>query len=130
MLNPNQYQTHQAWVAFQLTERPIRTVSDGDFNLIGMIDAASGFMLGTTLVATTRVELSEDDARILLREGERQARQWPATLFIPNGRMGNPLMLEAERLGIAVIRVSHDELLPLIGEAIASFRERIGGESR
>lgn len=130
MLNPNQYQTHQAWVAFQLTERTIRTVSDGDFNLIGMIDAASGFMLGTTLVATTRVELSEDDARILLREGERQARQWPATLLIPNWRMGNPLMLEAERLGIAVIRVSHDELLPLIGEAIASFNERIGGDSR
>ncbi len=45
MLHPNQFQVNEAWIAFQLNDAPIHTRSDGDFNCIALMDAASCFMM-------------------------------------------------------------------------------------
>ena len=58
-------------------------------------------------------------------ELKRQASQ----LFIPSGQFNSVVPAEAERLGIAVVRVPEAQLLVLIGQARESFKEHFGGGS-
>ena len=126
MFHPNQFQVNEAWIAFKLNEAPVRTESDGDFNLIALMDAASCFILSTTLVPAIAPEPSEMEVKRLLREGQAHKQQLPKTLFVPNDQPAKLLTTEAERQGITVIRVPEDRLLPFVGEARDGFKERFG----
>ncbi len=126
MFHPNQFQVNEAWIAFKLNEAPVRTESDGDFNLIALMDAASCFILSTTLVPAIAPEPSEMEVKRLLREGQAHKQQLPKTLFVPNDQPAKLLTTEAERQGITVIRVPEDQLLPFVGEARDGFKERFG----
>ena len=126
MFRPNQFQVNEAWIAFKLNDAPVRTESDGDFNLIALMDAASCFILSTTLVSVTAPEPSKMEAKRLLKEGQAHKQQLPKTLFVPNDQPAKLLTVEAERQGITVIRVPEDQLLPFVGEARDSFKERFG----
>jgi hypothetical protein len=74
-------------------------------------------------------ELSQMDAKRLLKSGQSQKQQLPKTLFIPVEQPANLLSTEAERQGITVARVTEAELLVFVGEARESFSERFGGGS-
>ena len=126
MLHPSQFQVNEAWIAFTLNDVPIATGSDGDFNFVTLMDAASCFILSSALVSATAAELSKMEAKRLLKEGEAHKQQLPKTLFIPRERPAGVLSAEAERRGITVVRLPMDELLPFVGEAKESFRERFG----
>jgi hypothetical protein len=102
VLHPNQFQVNEAWTAFRLNDAPVRTESDGDFNLFALIDAASCFILSTTLVTLSASEPSKMDVRRLLRQGRAHKQQLPKTLFVPKGRPAKFLTTEAERQGIAI----------------------------
>lgn len=123
MLHPNQFQINEAWIAFQLNNTPVRTEKDGKFNCVALMDAASCFIFGMVMVPAGAPELSEFQVRRLLKRGWETKRQYPATLFVPAGRFQNVLPAEAERQGIAVVRVEDRQLLVFTREARRSFKE-------
>ena len=129
MLHPDQFQVNEAWIAFKLNDAPIQTESDGDFNFIALMDAASCFILSSATVPTSATQLSGMEARRLLKEGQAHKQQLPTTLFISDEQPADFLAAEAERQGIGVVRVPDDELLLFIGAARDGFRERFGGGS-
>ena len=129
MLHPNQFQVNEAWILFKLNDAPICTESDGDFNFIALMDAASCFILSSAPVPTIAAEPSKMEATRLLKEGQARKQQLPKTLFIPSNQTAPLLSAEAKRQGITVVSVPEDQLLPFIGEAREGFRERFGGST-
>lgn len=129
MLHPSQFQVDEAWIVFKINEGPIFTKADGDFNVIGLMDAASCFMLGAEFVPATSVEPSELESKRLLKRGQSHNQQLPGTLYIPDNQVADILSTEAERNGIAVVRVPESQLLVFIGEAREGFKQRVGGGS-
>lgn len=127
MLHPNQFQVNEAWIAFKLNDAPIRTESDGDFNCVALMDAASCFILSSAFVPLNETEPSKMEVRRLLKKGQAHKQELPKRLFIPSNQPANILAVEAERQSIAVVRVPEDQLLPFIGEARESFKERFSG---
>ena len=126
MLHPNQFQVNEAWIVFKLNDEPIRTQADGDFDFVALMDAASCFILSSSPVPANMAEPSKLEAKRMLKEAKAHKQQLPKTLFIPSTQPAQHLSLEAERQGIAVIRVPEVELLLFIGEAREGFRERFG----
>ena len=124
-LHPNQFQVNEAWIAFQLNETPIGTDQDGSFNCIGLMDAASCYILGTELISTSEAEPSQRQARDMLTAAWAKKGEFPRTLFLPTGRFQGALKAEAERLGMAVISAPEDQLLVFIGEARDGYREHM-----
>lgn len=39
MLHPDQFHVNEAWIAFQLNDRPMHTEQDGDFDILAFMDA-------------------------------------------------------------------------------------------
>ncbi len=129
MLHPNQFQVNEAWIAFQLNDAPIQTGADGDFNCIALMDAASCFILTSTLVSIHGAKQSKLQARRLLKEACAHKQKLPKTLFIPSEQPAESLALEAERQKVAVVRVPENQLLLIIGDAREGFKEHFGGGS-
>lgn len=127
VLHPNQFKVNEAWIVFQLNDDPIRTEQDGDFNLLALMDAASCYILASTLSAAARSEPAQMEAKRLFKEGQAQANCWPKTLYVPSEQAARFVVAEAEQLGVSVVRVAEAQLLPFIGEAREGFRERFGG---
>ena len=126
MLHPNQFQVNEAWIAFQLNDVPIRTETDGDFNCIALMDAASCFILTSAFVSINEPGPTKIEARRLLKQARAHKQAMPKTLFVPSGHPADHLALEAERQKVTVVRVPFDQLLLFIGEAREGFRERFG----
>src|SRR5512145_326463 len=115
MLHPKQFKVNEAWLAFKLNELPISTDLEGDFNCIAFMDAASCFILANTFAPAGEAEPSKIAVRQLLKEAKAHKHHLPKTLFIPTGQFNSILPAEAERRGIAVVRVPEDQLLVFIG---------------
>lgn len=127
MLNPNQFQVNEAWIAFKLNDRAIRTEQDGDFDFIALMDAASCFILSSAPVPVSLAEPTQAESKQFLKEGRAHRKQWPKTLFVSANQPARYLSAEAERHGIEVIRVEQDQLLPFIGEAREDFKVHFEG---
>ena len=125
MLHPNQFQVNEAWIAFQLNDEPIHTEQDGSFNCIGLMDAASCFILGTELVPVNEPEPSQLQTRRLLKAGWVHKKRLPVTLFVPTGQFQDVLPTEAKRQGVSVVPVPETQLLVFIGEARQGYREHV-----
>ena len=125
VLHPNQFQVNEAWLAFQLNEKPISTGKDGSFNCICLVDAASCYILGTELISTSEAEPSQRQARDMLTAAWAKKGEFPQTLFMPTGCFQGTLKAEAARLGITVVSVTEDQLLVFIGEAREGYREHM-----
>jgi len=48
MLQPGQFAPNQAWILFKLNQVPISTETDGEFDVIALMDAASLFITPST----------------------------------------------------------------------------------
>ena len=129
MLHPNQFQVNEAWILFKLNDAPVVAGSDGDFNLFALMDAASCFILSSVPMPATQVEPSKMEAERLLKEAQAHKQRVPKQLFIPSDQAARLFILEAERQGIAVVRVSSDQLQRFVGEAQEGFKARFGGGS-
>lgn len=129
MLHPSKFKVNEAWIAFRLNEAPITTETDGDFNVIALMDAASCFILGAEFVPVTSAEPSVTEIRRLIESGRSHKQQLPKTLYIPENQAADILCAEAQRNGIAVIRVPEEQLLVFIGEAREGLKAHIGGGS-
>ena len=123
------FKVNEAWIVFRLNEAPISTETDGDFNVIALMDAASCFILGAEFVSATSAEPTEMEVRRLVESGKSHKQQLPKTLYIPDNQAADVLCNEAERNGIAVVCVPEDQLLVFISEAREGLKEHIGGGS-
>lgn len=126
MLHPNQFRVNEAWIAFRLNDAPICTESDGDFNCLALMDAASCFILSTVFVPAKDEQISKLEARRMLKKGSEHKHKLPDTLFIPSGEIAENLAHEAHRQDVAVVYVSEDQLKVFIGEARDGFKEHFG----
>lgn len=127
MLHPNQFNVNEAWIVFQVNDAPIVTEQDGSFNCICLMDAASCFILGNSLIPATESEPSQLEARRLLKAGRAHKKKLPATLFVATNQFQTHLPAEAENQGVAVVRVNESQLLVFIGEARQAFKEALQG---
>ena len=127
MLHPNQFNVNEAWIVFQLNDAPIRTEQDGSFNCVCLMDAASCFILGNSLIPATESEPSQLEARRLLKTAWAHKQEFPATLFVPADQFQTHLPAEAERQGVAVACVPENQLVVFIGEARKAFKEDLQG---
>ena len=127
MLLPDQFQVNEAWIAFTLSEAPIRTEQDGAFNCVALMDAASCVILSSEFVPVGNPEPSKIEAERLLKAGQERARCFPATLFVPAGQFQVNLSAEAKRQSISVVTVHERQLQAFIGEARRSFQQHFGG---
>lgn len=128
VLHPNQFHVNEAWIAFQLNDAPIETERDGSFNCVCLMDAASCFILGTAMVPADELEPSKMEAKRLLKTGWAHKKKFPATLFVPTGRLQTTLPAEAKRQGITVVSVHESQLRTFIGDARQGFKEHIEGK--
>jgi hypothetical protein len=94
------------------------------------MDAASCFILSTNLIPASAMEPTRMESKRLLEEGKAHKQQLPKTLFVPNNMPADIFAGEAEREGIAVVRVPEEQLLVFVGEAREGFRERFGGRTQ
>jgi hypothetical protein len=127
MLHPSQFEVNEAWIAFQLNDAPIQTAQDGAFNCVSLMDAASCYILGMTLVPAKNQEPSKLEVRRILKKAWELKKQYPHTLFVPRGRFQSILPAEATREHICVVPVEESELALLIGEARQGFKEYAQG---
>src|SRR5690606_24375073 len=70
VLHPSQFKVNQTWIAFKMNDVPIRTLQDGDLDIITLMDAGSCFILGSVLVPATRGEASTSEAVELLKQAQ------------------------------------------------------------
>lgn len=126
MLHPNQFQVNEAWIAFKLNDAPIVTKTDGDFHVIALMDAASCFIFGTEFVPVASSEPSELESKRLMNSGQSRNQCLPKTLYIPTDLVADILSIEAQRNGVAVVRVPEEKLALFIGEAREGFKEHMG----
>lgn len=125
MLNPNQFQVDEAWLAFTLNDAPIRTVQDGMFNCVCLMDAASCFILGTAFVSEQESEPSEFEVRRLFETSLEHNKRLPNKLFIPVGQFQTTVAAEAQRQGVEVVIVREGELSLFTREAREAFRDHV-----
>jgi hypothetical protein len=130
MLHPSQFAVNEAWIAFWLNDEPLRTVRDGSFNCLCLMDAASCFILGNVMVPAQESEPSELEVRRLFKTAWAHKKTLPKTLFVPDGQFATALTAAAEGKGIAVVPVVEDQLFVFIGEARQGFRENVQGGNR
>lgn len=124
MLHPSQFYVNEAWIAFQLNTVPVRTDLDGDFNCMSLMDAASCFMLSSTLIPVAdKTEPSELESRRLFKQAWAHHETYPVRLILPDGQFATHLAKAARKLKIQVINMPEVDLLPLIGEAREGFEE-------
>lgn len=129
MLEPNQFQVNEAWLAFKLNDAPVVTDVDGDLDVVALMDAASCFILGAEFVRSDSIEPSQLESRRLLTAAQSHKQQFPKKLIVSIDLTADTLIEEAERLGIPVERAREQELSIFIREARDGFREHISGGS-
>jgi hypothetical protein len=125
-LEPSQFKVNEAWIAFRLNDEPIHTVQDGDFHFVALMDAASGFVLSFASVPVQQAGPTKLESKRVLKEAQAHKKRWPKTFFVPAELPAQFLAEEAERLGIEVVRVAEEELLPFVSEALEGFAEHFG----
>lgn len=116
-----------AWIVFKLSDAPLQTEHDGDFHVLALMDAASGYILHTELMPVLSRELPIAAMRRLLQAGASQVRALPAQLLVSSRLPCTKLQNEAARIGLALRHVDDASLSTFTAEPCADFRARFGG---
>jgi hypothetical protein len=124
MLQPQQFEINEAWIAFRLNGAPIRTEGDGDFNCFALMDAASCFILSMELIPVAAEEPTRTQFRRLLKSAKRHRQELPRTLFVAREDAADLMTREATQQNIEVVRVPEIDLLVYTGEARRAYAER------
>ncbi len=126
MFNPENYAVNEAWIAFQLNTAPIKTVEDGDFNFVALMDATSRFMLSTTMLPVATTDLLLMQAKKMLNDARAHKEEQPLTLILSDDCLYQNLVKEAERRKIAILRVPRVQLDQFLAEEREIFDEEFG----
>jgi len=127
MLQPGQFTPNQAWILFKLNQVPISTETDGEFDVIGLMDAASLFILGSGFVPAGTLDTAVAELKNLMESAHAQHKAWPQKLFAPQTMPVAKLAAELKAWGIAAIVVEEAELKTFTREAQQGFNAHFGG---
>jgi hypothetical protein len=127
---PTDYAPNEAWLVFELNEAPVRTEQDGDFDVLAVMDVATGVILGMEFVGLLEERLPEFASRRLLASAESEAGRRPQRLFLESAVKTAQTAAMANALGIDVEQVSNATLHPLTREAREGFAARVSGGPR
>ena len=123
VLQPDQFRVNEAWIVFQLNKDPILTEGDGSFNCIALMDAASCFILANWLIPAASPDLTQLEARRLLKQAWTHKKAYPAKFLVPPGPFQTALSSELKRYGAAVVPVKKSQIRSFVGEAQQGFRQ-------
>lgn len=121
---------HEAWVLFQLNDAPIETAVDGDFNVLAIMDAATGRIHGNAFISVLDVEPSALEARRLLASSESDAGQRPQRLYVDDPCRLVELTGVAKAMGIVVCPERRSTFDPLTQDAREGFAAHVSGVRR
>jgi len=124
-MNPSQFSVNEAWIFFQLNYEPIPTEMDGDIDCFALMDAASLFILSSTLVKRGSLNSSIDEIGKLFQSAYSHKQVWPERLFVPKGLKVSRLESEAESCSIKVVPVQKAEISVFTREACQAFKAHI-----
>lgn len=127
MLDPAHFEANQAWVAFQLNNRPILTRKDGSFNCLAIVDVGTGMILSNQMVPAAEVEPSAGTAQAVLDDAEARQGEVPQTLFVPMSHPMPVLQSIANQRSIPVVLLPDEQLLHIIGPPSRAFEEYLSG---
>ncbi|NKB76823.1 MAG: hypothetical protein GKR96_07170 [Gammaproteobacteria bacterium] len=126
MLSPDQFEVNEAWILFKLNTIPLSTSLEGDFNVFGLMDAASCFLLGTAFVHIDAFELSTLESKRLLKDGYAHKKQYPRKVMIPTNQPADTFTKEAKRHRMTVTLIPETQLRVFTNEAQQGFHEHLG----
>lgn len=129
-IDPHAFSANQAWLVFQLNDEPVRTDADGDFNVVAIMDVATGLIVGMDFISTSEDGLSEFGARKLLAAAESEAGQKPQQILVDAGKTMPELVTAADALGITVVTTPEGSLSGLTEEARLGFAAHVSGATR
>lgn len=124
-LHPNQFEVNEAWIVFRLTRDPIVVEQEGPVHGIGLMDAASCFILGAIFIGSDET-LATENIRELLEKGWAHKSEYPKKLMVSSNLMSDELETAAEAHGVSVAPTSEGDLRVFIGEAQEEFRKKFG----
>lgn len=125
MFEPGQYDLNEVWVVFRLNSAPMVTETEGDFDVLCIMDAASCFILATDLVPDRAEELPQAMAQGLIERGRAQVQALPRKLLLASGLGLAAFEALAPELGLKAQWASEEELAPLVTNTRASFAATI-----
>ncbi|MBI2399076.1 MAG: hypothetical protein HYV17_14905 [Xanthomonadales bacterium] len=127
VIHPDDYRVNQTWLIFKVNEVPIRTMEDGDFDCLVLMDAASACIVAQVMVPVTEAEPSLLECKQMFKQGKARKNQLPRELIIPQELQADVLAREAVRQGMKVVRLPETQLQVYTSEARDGFREHFGG---
>jgi hypothetical protein len=123
MLKPGQFDVNDAWVVFRLNSAPMPTETEGDFNVLCIMDVASSFIFGNELMPVQSGEVTEPVAASLIEAGRARTQSLPTRLLLASELDLERFAALAEKLGVEVQWLTEEELSPLTAETREIFRE-------
>ena len=129
-IDTQQYLMNEAWVLFQLNDKPIETELDGDLNVFAIMDVASRLAFGMEFVSVLAEEPSEFEAKKLLDSSELQAGARPKYLFMDSSKKLDQFARVVTLQGIKLV-LEESRNLDLITEEIRTgFAIRVSRGTR
>jgi hypothetical protein len=126
VLHPNQFEEHEAWVAFQLSSVPMRVVGEASLHVFALMDAATRFILDTEFVSATDPTPGDEESQRLLAAGQERAGKLPLTLLVSREHLPKALERAAEALRVEVVSVPEAQLELFTRDARTGFAKRFG----
>ena len=127
-IDPRQDVANEAWLLFRLNDAPVRTQADGDFNVLAIIDVATGLILGMAFIDSLAREPSEFESLELSASAESECGRRPGCLIIDSEMKMTQLVAVADALGIEIVPGSGSDLGPLTQEAREGFAAHVSGD--
>src|SRR6056297_1278151 len=127
MVHPSDYYPNEAWIFFKLNHVPVSTELEGEFDVFGLMDAASLYILGTEFVPVGSLGNAASQIRNLLEAARLKSAAWPEKLLISEAISSASLETEAELSGVSIDLVSQAELSKFTDEACQGFKAHFGG---
>jgi hypothetical protein len=112
---------NEAWILFWLTDSPIHTEKDGDFNIVALIDVASCYILGNDIV--TETDGLQPHIKSLLKQAHDQVHCLPQQLIVQDNMVSPQLEQEMETLKLTMESATRGQIWPIVGEAVQAFKQ-------
>lgn len=124
-LHPSQFEVDESWILFRLNRMPVVTSQDEPAVCLGLMDAASCFILSVTTIQGITAVVRKEHLRQLLKKGWAHKERYPSRLFTTPELINDDIEEVAESEGISVVTVLERQLESIIGEAQTSFEESL-----
>jgi len=126
-IDPKDFSPNEAWLLFQLNDAPVRTLADGDFNVLAVMDVATGLIHGMEFIGLLENEPSEFLSRKLFAAAESQAGAKPQLMFVDSDKKMEQMVAAAKAMGLEVVPECGNNLNPLTAEAREGFAAHVSG---